>query len=377
MPRFISDIDLGQNKLLNAVFDIIGVTPSSGTVGQFYYNSNSNLPYYYDGDEWVSFSNIVSTDDIDEGITNLYFTEERSRNSISISPGSETYLNYSTASGEFSISALAITDVTVDNTATISATAYFDTNYTGDEFQEGDLIILVALEDGQESWIHNGGTNGTVLDFTKIQQPNLDDFYIRGLFSAQTPLLYDNNNGEFSIQQSTFNSDGYLSQTDWNTFNNKVDSVNGFTGSVILDLDDINDVVITAATNNDVLMYDNGNWLNKKTKKTWNWGGSANVNNATNRFLSKYDGTLTNLSPYISFYDAKIISMSIASNGAFTWTGDVYVNGVSVYSLSSGGNDSAFDDVIGITFSAGDKISLYVNGTNINRPSVEILIEEL
>lgn len=40
--------------------------------------------------------------------------------------------------------------------------------------------------------------------------------------SATAPLLYNSNTGEFSITQSSTNTNGYLSSTNWNTFNNKV-----------------------------------------------------------------------------------------------------------------------------------------------------------
>lgn len=39
--------------------------------------------------------------------------------------------------------------------------------------------------------------------------------------SATSPLLYNNSTGVFSIQQANTSQGGYLSSTDWNTFNNK------------------------------------------------------------------------------------------------------------------------------------------------------------
>ena len=40
-------------------------------------------------------------------------------------------------------------------------------------------------------------------------------------FSASSPLSYNNSTGAFSIQVSTSGQNGYLTSTDWNTFNNK------------------------------------------------------------------------------------------------------------------------------------------------------------
>jgi ribosomal protein L35AE/L33A len=52
----------------------------------------------------------------------------------------------------------------------------------------------------------------TVLGFTPISLSSL---------SANTPLSYNSGTGAFSIQQSSGSQSGYLSSTDWTTFNNK------------------------------------------------------------------------------------------------------------------------------------------------------------
>ena len=44
-------------------------------------------------------------------------------------------------------------------------------------------------------------------------------------FSATLPLTYNNTTGVFAINQATTTTNGYLSSTDWNTFNNKVGSI--------------------------------------------------------------------------------------------------------------------------------------------------------
>ncbi len=51
------------------------------------------------------------------------------------------------------------------------------------------------------------------------------DSAIRGLLSASTPLGYSATNGNFEISQAGSAQDGYLSSTDWNTFNNKQDAI--------------------------------------------------------------------------------------------------------------------------------------------------------
>jgi hypothetical protein len=67
----------------------------------------------------------------------------------------------------------------------------------------------------------------TVLGYTPY---NGTDTSIKALFSATTPLSYSN--GVYGISQATTSSNGYLSSTDWNTFNGK-ESVLSFTTPLV------------------------------------------------------------------------------------------------------------------------------------------------
>jgi len=65
----------------------------------------------------------------------------------------------------------------------------------------------------------------TVLGFTPISLTSL---------SATSPLSYNSGTGAFSIQQSSGSQSGYLSFTDWNTFNNKQNALtNPVTGTSV------------------------------------------------------------------------------------------------------------------------------------------------
>ncbi|HEY1199859.1 MAG TPA: hypothetical protein VGE79_02710 [Niastella sp.] len=66
----------------------------------------------------------------------------------------------------------------------------------------------------------NGNTGALTLDTGYI-----GNFYqkVRGLFSASGPVTLTN--GQIGITQATTSTNGYLSSTDWNTFNNKLSSV--------------------------------------------------------------------------------------------------------------------------------------------------------
>ena len=115
---------------------------------------------------------------------------------IKIDAGSSNYLSFDAATRTLSISALAVTDVTVDSTESNIAD-YVTANYTGGEHQSGDFVILT---NPSEVWIHNGGSAGTAADFTQVEVPSPTDSYIRNLFSSVgNPLTYNNTTGEFEV----------------------------------------------------------------------------------------------------------------------------------------------------------------------------------
>lgn len=54
----------------------------------------------------------------------------------------------------------------------------------------------------------------------------------RSVYTVQTPLNYVQSTGTLSLSMATGSASGYLSTTDWNTFNNKANSFTGYTGTV-------------------------------------------------------------------------------------------------------------------------------------------------
>jgi hypothetical protein len=106
----------------------------------------------------------LTTDNIPEGTTNLYFLNSRARAALSFQAGSGAY-----------------------------------NNTTG--------VITIPTDNSQ---ILNGAGYITL-----------------GSLSASSPLSYNNLTGAFSIQQASGSQNGYLSSTDWTTFNNKQNYLNG------------------------------------------------------------------------------------------------------------------------------------------------------
>ena len=100
----------------------------------------------------------LTTDNIPEGTTNLYYLDSRARAALSFAAGSGAY-----------------------------------NNTTG--------VITIPTDNNQ---ILNGA-----------------NYIVLGSLSANSPLSYNNTTGAFSIQVANSSQNGYLSSTDWTTFNSK------------------------------------------------------------------------------------------------------------------------------------------------------------
>ena len=103
---------------------------------------------------------------------------------------------------------------------------------------------------------------------------------------------------------------------------------------------------------------------------------SASRNNDSTNVYLQFNGTAMNTVPFIMPYAASLVAMSAATNGNETWTAEVHVNGslVTGATLSLSGVSSNYStSYTSISFSAGDLVQLYCNGTAINRPRINAI----
>lgn len=146
---------------------------------------------------------VLNTDDVAEATspTNLYFTNTRARNAISLTTtGSSGASTYTASTGVLNIPTYTLSGLGGISTSFLSGG-------TGISYNSGTGVISYT---------------GTVYT----------DSSVRGLFSANAPLSYNSTTGAFTISQATTSTNGYLSSTDWNTFNGKQNALtNPVTGT--------------------------------------------------------------------------------------------------------------------------------------------------
>lgn len=63
MSKFLYDVDLNKNELQNAVIQPLSAAPSNPKEGQVYYNTTDKNIYRYDGEAWVTYQDVLNTEE--------------------------------------------------------------------------------------------------------------------------------------------------------------------------------------------------------------------------------------------------------------------------------------------------------------------------
>ena len=103
-------------------------------------------------------------------------------------------------------------------------------NVSAQSPSNGNILQYVS---STQLWTSVAGTTTNIAEGTNLY---FTDARVRAALSATTPLSFNSSTGAFSISQANTSTNGYLSSTDWNTFNNKQNALGflpiGGSGSV-------------------------------------------------------------------------------------------------------------------------------------------------
>jgi hypothetical protein len=151
-------------------------------------------------------------------------------------------------------------------------------------------------------------------------------------------------------------------------------SVNGQTGVVVLEAEDIGISGYTATNVQDVI-----DELDSRIfrEKTYTAGRSANLGATASQDLRRDDGVATNLAPYAMEFNGKFTQIVLSSTNTVVFTVDVLKNDVSIGSYSrTNGQTTQVIDIADPqpTAAKGDRIRIrYLNAAStIQNPSVQL-----
>jgi hypothetical protein len=286
----------------------------------------------------------LTTSDISEG-TNLYFLNSRAINS--------TLTGFTSSTGTITSSDTVLTSIQKlygNMNALVTGVSSFNT-------RTGAITLLSTDVTG-------------ALGYTPYNSTNPSNYISLLALSATTPLNYNNTTGVFTITQSDATHNGYLSSTDWSTFNSKQDFITAGTYLEYYRGDKtwqtLNTTVVPEGTN---LYFTTSRAQNAITlTTTGNSGASTYVTgalNIPNYTISGLGGVPTSRTLTIGgvTYDLSAdrtwsitsSQWTTDSNGIFYNSGNVaigYPAADAIYKFKTSGT-SYFDDSIGIGVGVG------------------------
>lgn len=200
----------------------------------------------------------------------------------------------------------------------------------------------------------NGLVGAVVLDTDDIQElvsPTnkwFTDTRARAALSASSPLTYNSGTGAFGIQVATGSQNGYLSSTDWTTFNAKQAALSG-TGFV----------KISGTT----ISYDNSTYLTTSAAaSTYLALAGGTLTGALNGTSATFTGdlTLSGTNPRLYFTDTDNNPDYFISNTDGTFTIYDVTNSTARFTIGTTGNATFTNAITGGGSITGQ--SLYSNG---------------
>jgi hypothetical protein len=204
---------------------------------------------------------VLDTDDIQELATptNKYFTDARARGAISLTvtgnSGASTYSNstgvlnvptytlaglggitasflsggtgitYNSTTGVIAYSGTVYTDASIRALFSAGAGLSYNSStgvfsYSGTVYTDASIRALISLTTTGNSGVSSYNNTTGVLNVPNYTLAGLGGISLTSL-SGTAPITYNSSTGAIGITQANTSTNGFLSSTDWNTFNGK------------------------------------------------------------------------------------------------------------------------------------------------------------
>ena len=235
--QFLTGLDLNKNELLHARIQNLASAPPTPVAGQIYYNTGDNAIYLYDGSAWqqvaIGADAAANTDELTEGSTNLYFTDERAQDAIgnALTGGTQTNITvtYDDASNTFSfVAENGVADSDTDDLTEGATNLYYTDARARGAVSSGDDYIAynsgtgvftldtanaatVAYVDQEVSDVNNTINGLTTTDIAEGTSLYYTDTRARlAVASGDDTLSYNSSTGVFTANTSTLALKSYV-----------------------------------------------------------------------------------------------------------------------------------------------------------------------
>ena len=288
---------------------------------------------------------VLDTDDVQElaSPTNRYFTEARARAAISLtttgSSGSSTYSNstgvlnvptytlaglggitasflsggtgitYNSGTGVISYSGTVYTDSSIRALFSAGTGISYNSStgaisYSGTVYTDASIRALISLTTSGSSGASTYNNTTGVLNVPTYTLAGLGGISLSSL-SGSAPITYNSSTGAIGITQASTSANGFLSSTDWNTFNNKQGALTltttGTSGASTLVGSTLNIPQYQAVLTNPVTGTGTTNYVAKFTSSStignsslFDTGSVIGIGTATPTALTGYGGLVIN-----------------------------------------------------------------------------------
>ena len=183
------------NFSYNSTTGVFSYTGPNATEARAHFSATGDLSYN-SGTGVFDFSmSNHDTDDLVEGLTNLYYTDTRVRNAVSLTTDDSTVLAYDATTGVFTFD---LGNTNTDKVAEGASNLYFTTARARNSISNGSNINYDAATGviSTDAAVHsvNGAVGVVVLDTDDIAEGSTNLYYTDARARAAVSLVSDDNN---------------------------------------------------------------------------------------------------------------------------------------------------------------------------------------